>query len=65
MKGASGPSLRGVGDKHDKDAIMKIIKEGFNGRMPAQYDSAIAAGLTDKDIDNLADWLSKQKAEAK
>ncbi|GIO65213.1 c-type cytochrome [Paenibacillus sp. FSL M7-1455] len=65
LKGASGPSLRGVGDKHDKAAILKIIKEGYEGKMPAMYDSAIAAGLTDKDIDNLADWLSKQKAEAK
>ncbi|MBE9912872.1 c-type cytochrome [Paenibacillus donghaensis] len=65
MKGASGPSLRGVGDKHDKDAIMKIIKEGFNGKMPEMYTQAKGAGLTDKDIDNLADWLSKQKAEAK
>ncbi|GAB6990281.1 menaquinol-cytochrome c reductase cytochrome b/c subunit [Paenibacillus pini] len=63
MKGAGGPSLRGVGDKHDKAAIAKIIKEGYEGKMPPQYDNAIAAGLTDKDIDHLAEWLSKQKAE--
>ncbi|HEY2494301.1 MAG TPA: c-type cytochrome [Paenibacillus sp.] len=63
MKGASGPSLRGIGDVHDKDAILTIIKEGYNGKMPAQYDNAIAAGLTDQDVDHLAEWLAKQKAE--
>lgn len=63
MKGAGGPSLRGIGDVHDKDAILTIIKEGYNGKMPAQYDNAIAAGLTDQDVDHLAEWLAKQKAE--
>lgn len=63
LKGTSGPSLRGVGDKHDKDAILSIIKEGFNNKMPKMYDTAIAAGLSDQDIDHLAEWLAKQKAE--
>lgn len=63
LKGGGGPSLRGVGDKHDKDAILSIIKEGYNGKMPAMYDTAISAGLTDQDIDHLAEWLAKQKAE--
>jgi len=63
LKGGAGPSLRGVGDKHDKDAILSIIKEGYNGKMPAMYDTAISAGLTDQDIDHLAEWLAKQKAE--
>ncbi|NQX44789.1 c-type cytochrome [Paenibacillus tritici] len=62
LKGASGPSLRGVGDKHDKAAILAIIKEG-KGQMPPMYDTAIGAGLTDQDIDGLADWLAKQKSE--
>ncbi|CAM2798688.1 menaquinol-cytochrome c reductase cytochrome b/c subunit [Paenibacillus sediminis] len=62
LKGAAGPSLRGVGDKHNKDEIMKIIKEGYEGKMPPQYDNMIAQGITDKEIDHLADWLSKQKA---
>lgn len=68
LKGASGPSLRGVGDKHDKAAILTIIKEGKkgpDGNMPPMYDTAKGAGLSDKDIDHLAEWLSKQKAEAK
>jgi len=63
LKGASGPALRGVGDKHDKDAILSIIKEGYNGKMPPMYDAAISAGLTDQDIDHLAEWLAKQKTE--
>ncbi|AHV98062.1 menaquinol-cytochrome c reductase cytochrome b/c subunit [Paenibacillus sabinae] len=63
MKGAAGPSLRGVGDKHDKAGILKIIKEGYNNKMPPMYDTAINAGLTDKDIDQLAEWLAKQKTE--
>lgn len=63
MKGAGAPSLRGIGDVHDKDAILTIIKEGYNGKMPPQYDNAIAAGLTDSDVDHLAEWLAKQKAE--
>ncbi|WP_410768384.1 c-type cytochrome [Fontibacillus sp. BL9] len=63
LKGAGGPSLRGVGDKHDKEAILSIIKEGYNGKMPPVYDTAISAGLTDQDIDHLAEWLAKQKSE--
>lgn len=64
MKGAAGPSLRGIGEVHDKDAILTIIKEGYgDGKMPPMYDNAIAAGLTDKDVDHLAEWLAKQKAE--
>lgn len=62
LKGAAGPSLRGVGDKHSKEEIVTIIKEGYN-KMPPVYDAAIGAGLTDQEIDHLADWLAKQKAE--
>lgn len=63
LKGAAGPSLRGVGDKHSKEEIMSIIKEGYNGRMPAVYDTAIGAGVTDEELDHLAEWLAKQKTE--
>lgn len=63
LKGAGGPSLRGIGDKHDKEAILSIIKEGYNDKMPAMYDTATTAGLTDEDIDHLAEWLANQKAE--
>ncbi|MNJ43716.1 menaquinol-cytochrome c reductase cytochrome b/c subunit [Paenibacillus fonticola] len=62
LKGGAGPSLRGIGDKHDKEAILAIIHNGYNNMQPA-YDNAIKAGLTDEDIDHLAEWLAKQKAE--
>jgi menaquinol-cytochrome c reductase cytochrome b/c subunit len=62
MKGASGPSLRGVGDTHDEAAILAIIKEGQGG-MPPMYDNAIAAGLSEQDVNQLATWLAKQKVE--
>ncbi len=55
-------TLLGVGDKHDKDEILGIIKDGYK-TMPAQYDDNIAKGLTEAEIDTLADWLSRQKAE--
>lgn len=54
------PALRGIGDILSKDEILKVIKEG-KGNMPAQYDANIKAGLTDADINALADWLAKQK----
>jgi menaquinol-cytochrome c reductase cytochrome b/c subunit len=63
QKGAGIPALLGIGDKHDKAAILDIIKKGYgNGRMPAQYDDNISKGLTAADIDKLAGWLALQKA---
>jgi menaquinol-cytochrome c reductase cytochrome b/c subunit len=63
MKGGGGPpSLRGVGDTHDKAAILTIIKEG-QGQMPPMYETAMGAGLSEQDIDDLAGWLAKQKSE--
>jgi menaquinol-cytochrome c reductase cytochrome b/c subunit len=60
MPGSGIPALLGVGDKHSKDEILGIIKNG-KGNMPAQYKDNIAKGLSDADIDKLADWLSRQK----
>lgn len=63
QKAANIPALLGIGDKHDKAAILDIIKNGYgNGKMSPQYDSNIAKGLTADDIDKLAGWLSLQKA---
>jgi menaquinol-cytochrome c reductase cytochrome b/c subunit len=63
LKGGGGiPALRGVGDKHTKDEILAIIKNGYNA-MPAQYDANIKAGLTASDIDVLATWLAQQKKQ--
>ena len=63
LKGASGPSLRGVGDTHTKEEIMAIIENGQGG-MPPMKDIALGAGVTEEQLDQLADWLASQKAEA-
>ncbi|MFD2672919.1 c-type cytochrome [Marinicrinis sediminis] len=59
------PTLRGIGDKYTKEEIVKIMKEGTeNGNMAAQWDDNIAQkGLTDEQLDGLAEWLASQKAE--
>lgn len=62
LKGQGAPALLGIGDKHSQEEILTIIKEGVGG-MPAQYDNNIAQGLTDEDINTLAEWLALQKAE--
>jgi menaquinol-cytochrome c reductase cytochrome b/c subunit len=62
MQQAGIPALLGVGDIYNKDEIMKIIKEG-QGNMPAQYEANIEQqGLTEEELDTLADWLALQKA---
>lgn len=60
---ASGvPALLGVGDKFSKDELLGVIKNG-KGNMGKQYQANIDKGLTDADINKLAEWLSKQKAQ--
>lgn len=62
LKGKIGPSLVGVGDKMDKAKILDIIKNGTASKaMGPQVDANKAAGLTDADLDKLAEWLAKQK----
>ncbi|WP_054957103.1 menaquinol-cytochrome c reductase cytochrome b/c subunit [Paenibacillus dakarensis] len=61
LKGqGNAPALRGVGDSLDKDAIAGIIKNG-KGSMPPMHDQAIAAGVSEKELDQLAEWLASQK----
>lgn len=62
MPSSGVPALLGVGDKHSKDEILGIIKNG-RGNMGKQYQANLDKGLTDADIDKLADWLSRQKAQ--
>ncbi|MBE1445939.1 MULTISPECIES: menaquinol-cytochrome c reductase cytochrome b/c subunit [unclassified Paenibacillus] len=62
MPSSGIPALRGVGDKHSQEEIMNIIKKG-QGNMSAQYDENIKKGLTDADINKVAEWLAKQKKE--
>jgi menaquinol-cytochrome c reductase cytochrome b/c subunit len=60
--GPAAPTLRGIGSKYSKEDILGIIKNG-QGSMGAQYDANIAMGLTDENINALAEWLGKQKSE--
>lgn len=58
------PSLLGIGDKLSKDEIIDIMKNG-RGQMSAQWEASKQAGnLTDEQLEQLADWLSRQKAES-
>jgi menaquinol-cytochrome c reductase cytochrome b/c subunit len=60
MPNGGVPALLGIGDVHNKDQILDIIKNG-KGNMPAQYKANLDKGLTEADIDKLANWLSLQK----
>lgn len=62
MPSSGIPALLGVGDTLSKDDILGIIKNG-KGNMPAQYKDNIAKGLSDADIDKLANWISMQKTK--
>ncbi|ALS27790.1 subunit b/c of menaquinol-cytochrome C reductase [Paenibacillus sp. 32O-W] len=57
--GANIPALRGVGDRLSKDELVNVITEGIPPGMPSFKDK-----LSADEIDQLATWLSKQKAEA-
>ncbi|RKP57034.1 menaquinol-cytochrome C reductase [Cohnella endophytica] len=61
LEGANGPTLRGIGDVLSKEELVETITNGkANGNMPAFKDN-----LSTEEIDKIATWLSKQKAEAK
>jgi menaquinol-cytochrome c reductase cytochrome b/c subunit len=57
LEGANGPTLRGVGDILSKEEIVATITNGKNQGMPSFKDSLNAA-----QIDQIATWLSTQKA---
>lgn len=61
MPTAGIPALLGVGDKYSKEEIVDIMKNGINNMPAKQWEASIANGLTDQDLDSLADWLAKQK----
>lgn len=56
------PSLLGIGDKYTKEEIHGIIIDGIGGMTP-QLEENLARGLTEENLDTLADWLSRQKRE--
>ncbi|WP_195570924.1 c-type cytochrome [Paenibacillus sp. 1001270B_150601_E10] len=59
LKGSAGPSLRGIGDSLSQEDILKVLHEG---PMKAQYEQALAQGVTEEEITNIAAWLAKQKS---
>lgn len=60
LEGGGAPTLRGVGDHLNKEELVAIITNGAGeGAMPAFKDS-----LSAEEIDQIATWLSKQKAAA-
>jgi menaquinol-cytochrome c reductase cytochrome b/c subunit len=59
LEGGMGPTLRGVGDILSKEEIVATITNGKNQGMPS-----FKGTLTTAQIDQVATWLSKQKATA-
>jgi len=58
--GSAAPALRGIGDKLSQEEIADIITNGSaSGAMPAFKDY-----LSAEEIDQVAAWLAKQKADA-
>lgn len=58
LEGASGPALRGIGDSLSKEELVAVITNGKGDMMPP-----FEGDLTTEQIDEIATWLSKQKAE--
>ncbi|MFC4302859.1 c-type cytochrome [Cohnella boryungensis] len=59
LEGASGPALRGIGDTLSKEELVTIITDGKGDMMPP-----FKGDLSEEQIDQIATWLSKQKAGA-
>lgn len=66
LKGQAGyaPALLGTGDKYSREEMVKIMKEGIGSMPPGMWDASIAQGLTEEELNKLADWLSIQKSAA-
>jgi menaquinol-cytochrome c reductase cytochrome b/c subunit len=65
LKGQAGlaPPLLGTGDKYSKEELVTIMKQGIGNMPPGMWDVSISQGLTEDDMNKLAEWLSIQKAE--
>lgn len=55
LQGVSGPTLIGVGKRHTKEEILKIIDQGRGPMPPGMFQG------TDAEKEKLAEWLAKQK----
>ncbi|GFR36907.1 menaquinol-cytochrome c reductase cytochrome b/c subunit [Insulibacter thermoxylanivorax] len=62
MGSSFAPSLRGIGDKYTADEIHDIIING-KGIMAGQLQDNLNKGLTEDDLQVLADWLAKQQTQ--
>lgn len=61
LKGISGmPKLLGIGDKYTQEQIAEIVKEGI---MKPHYESSLAKGISEADLDTMIAWLATQKAQ--
>lgn len=62
LKGsAAAPALRGIGDVYTKEELLNIIHNGTGGMAP-QLQMNLDKGLTEAELEQLAEWLSVQKA---
>lgn len=62
LKGKQGaPSLRGIGEVYTQEEIMNIIVNGKGGMAP-QLQMNLDMGITEEELNTLAEWLALQKA---
>lgn len=60
---ATFPPLRGIGDKYTQEEIIDIMKNGIGSMTPQWDESKNAGNLTDEQLEQLAEWLARQKAD--
>lgn len=56
------PSLRAVGDVHDRAKILDIVQNGYNS-MGAQWNDNVPEIMTEEEMNTMIDWLAQQTAE--
>lgn len=55
LQGVNGPTLIGVGKRHNKEEIIKIMNQGLGPMPPGMFQG------TEAEKEKLAEWLAKQK----
>jgi len=63
LTGNGPPALRGIGDVYTKEELLDIMHNGIGGMQP-QWQQNLDLGLTEEELDKLAEWLALQKAPA-
>ena len=54
------PPLLGIGDKYTRDELVDIMKNGINTMPAGFWDASIADGLSEEEMNLLADRLASQ-----